>query len=191
LGVASDSVIFTTAEQIRLARLVKTGDEPDADCDRDSRGHRSMLVRELTKKINGYKTQDAKKRTKKALVETISLRPPEASHRLPKSSKSMASTKTIALAAEPAFITLPHIIDLLLASGHTCHYCSSHIFTLYYTLREKKQWTIDRLDNSLGHVMGNCVVACLECNLKRRVTDDSAFLFTKRCVLSKLDYPEY
>ena len=37
--------------------------------------------------------------------------------------------------------------------------------------------------NDIGHNNGNLVVACLECNLKRRRTNKDAFMFTKNMVI--------
>ena len=48
-----------------------------------------------------------------------------------------------------------------------------------------KQWSLDRIDNNIGHNRGNLVVACLECNLKRRRTNKDAFMFTKNMVIIK------
>jgi hypothetical protein len=46
-----------------------------------------------------------------------------------------------------------------------------------------KQWSLDRINNDIGHNSGNLVVACLECNLKRRRTNKDAFLFTKNLTI--------
>jgi hypothetical protein len=42
------------------------------------------------------------------------------------------------------------------------------------------QWTLDRLDNSIGHHDDNVVICCLKCNLKKRRMDDEKFKFTKQ-----------
>jgi hypothetical protein len=56
---------------------------------------------------------------------------------------------------------------------------------LYDISREMKQWTVDRIDNNLGHNNDNFHLACLECNLKRRRRTDEKFLFTKKLNLIK------
>ena len=48
-----------------------------------------------------------------------------------------------------------------------------------------KQWSLDRIDNNIGHNVGNLVIACLECNLKRRRRTDEKFLFTKQLNIVK------
>jgi hypothetical protein len=54
-------------------------------------------------------------------------------------------------------------------------------------VRELNQWTVDRIDNSLGHNKDNFVVACLNCNIKRRKTNTDKFLFTQQLRLVKKD----
>ena len=59
------------------------------------------------------------------------------------------------------------------------------MYILYEKTREQKQWTLDRINNDIGHNTDNVVISCLECNLKRRKTNQSAFLFTKQLNLVK------
>ena len=66
-----------------------------------------------------------------------------------------------------------------------CFYCKETCHLLYQNIFEKKQWTLDRLDNSLGHTKDNVVVCCLKCNLERRCLNDEKFLFTKQMRLIK------
>lgn len=86
--------------------------------------------------------------------------------------------------APDLFATLPFAVQLLVQCGLTCHYCSAHVYVLYKKVLESKQWTLDRIDNTRGHNRDNVVVACLECNLKRRRTNKEAFLFTKTKAMS-------
>ena len=67
-----------------------------------------------------------------------------------------------------------------------CYYCLSEMNVLYDISRESKQWTVDRIDNDLGHNLTNFYLACLECNLTRRRRSDDKFLFTKQMKLVKL-----
>ena len=86
---------------------------------------------------------------------------------------------------EKQFVTFEEVIKLLKNCGLTCHYCSEHVFILYEKVRETKQWSLDRINNDIGHNSGNLVIACLECNLKRRRTNKDKFMFTKNMVIIK------
>uniref|UniRef100_A0A6C0KDJ6 Uncharacterized protein n=1 Tax=viral metagenome TaxID=1070528 RepID=A0A6C0KDJ6_9ZZZZ len=84
-------------------------------------------------------------------------------------------------------ISLDEIIEKVLCSKLICHYCSKKIYIVYKNQREKSQWTLDRIDNSIGHHNDNVLICCLDCNLKRRRLDKDKFLFTKKMNLIKLD----
>ena len=83
------------------------------------------------------------------------------------------------------FITFETIIEKLKECNLTCYYCSQKMFLLYDIVREAKQWTLDRINNDIGHNTDNVLISCLECNLKRRRTNKDAFLFTKQLVIVK------
>jgi hypothetical protein len=85
-----------------------------------------------------------------------------------------------------SFISFDFLLETLLESELKCHYCSHSLYLLYAKVREKKQWTLDRIDNSLGHNIDNVVISCLECNLARRNINKKAFLFTKQLNLVKM-----
>jgi len=80
---------------------------------------------------------------------------------------------------ETEFINLSYVIELLIESGLKCHYCACESYLLYEIVRETKQWSLDRINNNLGHNKGNLVMACLECNLKRRRINKDAFFMTR------------
>ena len=82
-------------------------------------------------------------------------------------------------------ITLDETVELLVASQLKCHYCHQEVLITGEKRREKRQWTLDRIDNNLGHFGDNVVIACLDCNLKRRCIDKEKFLFTKRLRVKK------
>ena len=42
-------------------------------------------------------------------------------------------------------------------------------------------------NKNLGHNSKNVVIACLQCNLKRRRTNKDAFMFTKNLIINKKD----
>ena len=82
-------------------------------------------------------------------------------------------------------ISLNETILKLKDSELKCYYCSEPVKILYRIVREPKQWTLDRIDNDDCHSCLNTVIACLDCNLKRRVTDKDKFEFTKKMKLIK------
>jgi hypothetical protein len=88
---------------------------------------------------------------------------------------------------ECEFITFDSIVHKMIECQLKCYYCSTEMSVLYDVSREMKQWTVDRIDNDLGHNITNYYLACLECNLKRRRRSDDKFLFTKQLKIIKTD----
>jgi len=86
---------------------------------------------------------------------------------------------------ENEFVSFEETIDVLKKSNMKCCYCSNEVYILYERVRELKQWSLDRINNDIGHNKGNLVIACLDCNLKRRRTNKDAFMFTKNMVIIK------
>lgn len=93
--------------------------------------------------------------------------------------------KEKALDKSLSVISLDKVKELLKESEMKCFYCAEPVFVLYETVRENKQWTLDRVDNDMGHTETNVVIACLECNLQRRRTHQTKFLFTKQLKIVK------
>jgi hypothetical protein len=85
------------------------------------------------------------------------------------------------------FVSFTDVIDLLNQSKMRCHYCACETYLLYEIVRENKQWSLDRINNEIGHNRNNLLIACLECNLKRRRTNKDAFFFTKNLQIVRLD----
>lgn len=83
------------------------------------------------------------------------------------------------------FVSFEDTLDLLKDCGMKCCYCSENVYILYEHVREMKQWSLDRINNDIGHNKNNLVIACLECNLKRRRTNKDAFMFTKNMIIVK------
>ena len=121
------------------------------DCDFELK---SLLEKELNKKIQGYKAQDIKKE----IYDAASL------------------------------ISLTDILEKLISTKLHCYYCKKEVLFLYKNVREPIQWTLDRMDNNLCHSKENTVIACLKCNLQRRVTDMDKFTFTKHLVIKKTHF---
>ena len=113
---------------------------------------KSLLTKEIERKISGYKAQDLKKEIYEAAL----------------------------------LITLADTLEKLLPTRLRCYYCKTVMVLLYKNVREPTQWTLDRIDNSKGHSKENTVVACLKCNLQRRVIPIDKFTFTKHLKINKI-----
>jgi hypothetical protein len=87
---------------------------------------------------------------------------------------------------ESLFIDLACILKKIIETDMQCFYCNSQVVVLYEIVRELTQWSVDRINNDEGHNKDNFVIACLNCNIKRRTTNSKKFLFTKQLNLVKL-----
>ena len=76
-------------------------------------------------------------------------------------------------------------LEKLVISKLNCYYCKKICLFMYETVREKRQWTLDRINNDIGHNTDNVVICCLECNLKRGRLNDEKFKFTKQMKIIK------
>jgi hypothetical protein len=65
---------------------------------------------------------------------------------------------------ESNFITYDYVQGLITQSNDQCYYCDVQ---LQYIDFSADLGTIERIDNSLGHIMGNCVIACRTCNYSK------------------------
>ena len=86
------------------------------------------------------------------------------------------------------FVSFNNVITLLNNSNMLCYYCSCETYLLYEIVREMKQWSLDRINNDIGHNNNNLIISCLECNLKRRRTNKDAFFFTKNLKIVKANH---
>lgn len=78
------------------------------------------------------------------------------------------------------FMDVQCVLKLLNDSENTCYYCRSFVKLFYEKVREPIQWTLERLDNSIGHNINNCVISCLKCNLSRRTMYHERYTLTKQ-----------
>lgn len=84
-------------------------------------------------------------------------------------------------------ISLYDLIELLVESKLNCSYCKIPIYLLYNEYRYKYQWTLDRINNDIGHHKQNCVISCLDCNLQKKRINDEKFRFTKQMKIIKTE----
>ena len=81
-------------------------------------------------------------------------------------------------------ITVDQVKSMMEECGMKCTHCLCTMLA-EYGARDPKQWTVDRIDNTMGHNVGNVVLCCLQCNLKRRNTTMTKFRFTKQLQIVK------
>lgn len=92
---------------------------------------------------------------------------------------------------DPArFIQMTDIIALLVASNLSCFYCRKWATIFYQNVRDPRQWSLERLSNAEGHNRDNVVIACLECNMRRRTMYYERYVATKQLKVNKLDPSE-
>jgi len=83
------------------------------------------------------------------------------------------------------FLSLENVLEKMINEKMKCFYCFEPMYVLYEIVRESKQWSVDRINNYQGHNKDNFVLACLECNLKRRRRSSDKYLFTKQLSIIK------
>lgn len=88
---------------------------------------------------------------------------------------------------ESQFVDYAYVVNLLQEKQLLCFYCRKPTSLMYDTVRDGKQWTLDRIDNSIGHNRGNVEIACLTCNLRRRTMYHERYVFTKQLSVVKQD----
>ena len=82
-------------------------------------------------------------------------------------------------------VKVEDVKNMMEACDMKCTHCLSPMLSVYGA-RDPKQWTLDRIDNTMGHNVGNVVMCCLQCNLKRRNTPMEKFRFTKQLCIKKI-----
>ena len=91
------------------------------------------------------------------------------------------------LLLETDFVNYEYVLNLLIEKQLKCFYCLEDVLLLYNYVRENKQWTLERIDNKIGHNRGNVEIACLQCNLRRRTMYHERYVFTKQLCVIKMD----
>ena len=83
------------------------------------------------------------------------------------------------LFCDEEFVNEKDVLDILHKYNLHCYYCKETAMILYSFVREPKQWTLERLDNDIGHNRDNVVLSCLQCNLRRRCILSERYVQTK------------
>lgn len=83
------------------------------------------------------------------------------------------------------FIKISELLEKLVISKMQCYYCKKQCVLFYKEKRNMDQWTLDRIDNNIGHYNDNVVISCLECNLQKRRRGKEHFKFAKQMRIVK------
>ena len=83
-------------------------------------------------------------------------------------------------------ITFDQLVDKLIESKLICFYCNENLKLIYSGRKETKQWSLERLDNNLGHYNSNTCISCLKCNLDRRKDNYEYFKLSKNIKIKKV-----
>ena len=78
------------------------------------------------------------------------------------------------------FVNKNDVFALFQSSQLKCYYCKECVLVLYEHVRDPKQWTLERIDNSRGHNRDNVEIACLHCNVRRRCMKPEKYILTKQ-----------
>ena len=81
-------------------------------------------------------------------------------------------------------ISFEDVIEKLITSKLVCYYCRGDVNILYNNIKQEDQWTLERINNDIGHTNANCEICCLRCNLKRRCMP--SFLYKKSKEIGKV-----
>jgi len=77
------------------------------------------------------------------------------------------------------FISLQYVLEKIVERELNCFYCQGPVKIWYEIARDPLQWTLERIDNKIGHNVGNVEISCLQCNLKRRCMHHERYLKTQ------------
>ena len=86
---------------------------------------------------------------------------------------------------ELLFIKLDELVEKLVISKLHCNYCKKQCLLFCKEKRNYLQWTLDRINNDIGHFNDNVVISCLGCNLQKRRRSEEHFKFAKQMNIVK------
>ena len=87
---------------------------------------------------------------------------------------------------ETQHITLEELLSKLYDCNLKCYYCDCDLKIIYKGKGEKNQWSLERLDNNVGHYGSNTCISCLECNLTRNTGNYEYFKMGKQMKIKKV-----
>jgi len=84
-------------------------------------------------------------------------------------------------------ITYKELIQKLYDCDLKCYYCKHDLYILYKHKKSMTQWSLERLNNNIGHYSNNTCISCLRCNLQRRNDNHEYFKFSKQLNIIRMD----
>lgn len=84
-------------------------------------------------------------------------------------------------------ITYKEMIEKLYDSRLKCYYCSCDLCIIYDKKKTNHQWSLERLNNHIGHYNNNTEISCLQCNLQRRTNNYEYFKFSKQIKINRMN----
>jgi len=80
----------------------------------------------------------------------------------------LATLKSIDTQKQRGFdLTIEQVVEMLKECQNRCSYCDTTVKIIGYESHDRDQFTVDRIDDSVGHKYGNCVIACFNCNNRK------------------------
>lgn len=74
-------------------------------------------------------------------------------------------------------INTKYLLQLKQLAGDTCYHCGVQLdWSNTVHVRRDNQPTLQRINNELGHTIGNVCFACFSCNVKKRMENRHAIL---------------
>ena len=83
-------------------------------------------------------------------------------------------------------ITYDELIYKLYLSNLSCYYCKCIMYLVYNNKNNRSQWSLERLNNDIGHYTNNTCISCLDCNLKRRTSNHEYYKKYKTIRIKKI-----
>jgi hypothetical protein len=65
-------------------------------------------------------------------------------------------------------LTEEHVYAMLEGQSYTCCHCGIDLLVQSWGKRDKRHYSIDRIDNRLGHTPDNVGISCWGCNHQRQ-----------------------
>jgi hypothetical protein len=77
------------------------------------------------------------------------------------------TVRDAAVLKDSRVITLQNALNMIKEANYTCVECKTPLLLSDWTPRDPRQFSFDRLDDSLPHIEENLRITCLGCNLQK------------------------